>query len=140
MADKGGATVIMEKQHYENKLREMLADENTYTIETKKTLVKLQKKGNDLMGRLCKEKVITEEQRKNMIQYNSQLPRIYALPKIHKSNVPADIPLRPIVSTIDGPAAKHAIFFDKLLKPLAESEFDIITPRNSQQVERHHNE
>lgn len=33
--------------------------------------------------------------------------------------------MRPIVSTIDGPASQLAILLDDILKPLAESEFDI---------------
>lgn len=103
----------------------MLSDSNTYTIETKKTLVKLQKRSNDLVKRLFEEGVITEYQRKKMIQYNCQMSRIYALPKIHKGKTTAEIPLRPIVSTIDGPASQLAILLDDILKPLAESEFDI---------------
>jgi hypothetical protein len=47
--------------------------------------------------------------------YHSKYPHLYGLPKIHKP----DIPLRPIVSSIDSPSYGLAEFLHKILSPLA---------------------
>jgi hypothetical protein len=52
--------------------------------------------------------------KRKLTPYNSKPPHLYGLPKIHKP----DIPLRPIVSSIDSPCYALSEFLHKILSPL----------------------
>jgi len=51
---------------------------------------------------------ISVKQFKNLTNFNAKCPIFYGLPKIHKPN----IPLRPIVSQINGPTYKLSKYID----------------------------
>ena len=63
---------------------------------------------NQTIKSFIKEKLITEQLGKNLIQLNPQTPNLYFRPKIHK----ADVPGRPIVSSIDSHSSKISAFVD----------------------------
>ncbi|RYE20179.1 MAG: hypothetical protein EOP45_11485 [Sphingobacteriaceae bacterium] len=70
---------------------------------------------------MCRQGEIDDRKRKQMIAYNTQTPRIYALPKIHKN----DMPLRQIVSTVDSPATALSIYIDEILKKILHRNYDV---------------
>lgn len=112
-ADKGNATVVMDREEYVEKMNSML-DNTTYRrikgdpttrVESKikKTLKGMEQKGIDNMMRA------------RMTTQQAKPPQIYGLPKIHKEGVP----LRPIVSAIGSPTYQLAKELAKILRPLA---------------------
>ena len=92
-ADKGKATVILDKDDYETKLQALLDDEKTYEKLDKDPTPKYKRKLVGMLSELKKEEKITAEQYKYLYPTTENVPRVYATPKIHKPNAP----LRPIV-------------------------------------------
>ena len=56
-ADKGNATVIMEKEDYENKIMTLLRDESTYKKLSRDPTATIQKKNNDIVRKMH-EKIV----------------------------------------------------------------------------------
>lgn len=97
--DKSNKTVIMNTSDYINKMNDLLNDTNTYKkIKSDPTNV-YQKKNNSYIKKLLNKQLITESESKHLTIHNAISPKIYGLPKLHKAN----IPLRPIVSSIQSP-------------------------------------
>jgi hypothetical protein len=119
-ADKGKATVLMSNKMYEDKMYNLLNDGN-YFIAPNCNLTKLQNRSNNLFEKLQNEGVIDEVFKKKMTSKNTNLPRIYALPKVHKK----DVPLRPIVDYTNTPASNLAIFLKNILNQLDNNRYDI---------------
>jgi len=93
-ADKENVTMAINKD-YINKVEELLNDKNTYTIEKKNPALSIKRKLNVLLKSIKKNTSL----RKHIFHYipvYSSLPKAYALPKIHKLNVP----FRIIISSI----------------------------------------
>ena len=103
-ADKGNATVVLNSKYYTKKMLDLLlnnpsyktiaTDPTTYLEKTTKTLI-----NKSLMDEETKKKLIPRKK-------SSMCPKLYGLPKVHKTGAP----LRPIVSSIDSPTntlAKH---------------------------------
>lgn len=126
-ADKGGATVAMYKIEYEQKMWSLLSDNNTYKEVKRNLLKRLEDDSNHFMKTLAELGVLDETTRKRMTRHNRVLPRIYALPKVHKT----DTPLRPIVSYIDSPAEDIAKLLSSILKPAIKDKYDV---KNSAEV------
>ncbi|KAL0269180.1 UNVERIFIED_CONTAM: hypothetical protein PYX00_006992 [Menopon gallinae] len=82
-ADKGNATVILNKTDYQEKMEQLL-ENSTYT-KTKKDPT--QNILRNLRKELDKSKSDSTSIH-NLIPRNAQTPRIYGLPKIHKTGVP----------------------------------------------------
>ena len=55
-----------------------------------------------------KDKLLTEQLGKNLMQLNPKTPKLYFRPKIHKTEVPG----RPIVSSINSHSEKISKFVD----------------------------
>ena len=92
-ADKGRATVVMNRSEYEDKMSTMLSDANTYTILTSDPTEKYKKQLTKKLEKLKEENKITPEQLQYLKPTSDYTPRIYGTPKIHKQGNP----LRPIV-------------------------------------------
>lgn len=95
-SDKGNVSVIMYKSEYENKMN-LIVNDSSYKRLSRNPTLNLTNKHNKLVKRLQNSNVIDEIKSKSMCRHNFSIPRIYALPKIHKSNVP----LRPISSYVN---------------------------------------
>ena len=67
------------------------------------------------LGKLKREWKISESLYQRLRPSGSQPPRIYGLPKIHKS----EVPLRPIFSSIGAPSYKLSKYITSLISPLA---------------------
>ena len=113
-ADKSNTIVILEKDDYDSKIETILKDISTYkelnSDPTESYVAKLRKDLEDLKN----NQNITPQMYYKFFPRGSVCPRIYGLPKIHKT----DIPLRPIVSTRNSPTEKIEKWVAKTLKPL----------------------
>jgi hypothetical protein len=107
-ADKGNATVVMDKDDYDNKITELL-DMKTYSELKSDPTAKLQRETKWLI----EHSSIPEEDRRWLVIPAPKPPRLYGLPKVHKEGVP----LRPIVSAIDSPTHKLARYLARALSP-----------------------
>lgn len=110
-ADKGGGVTVLDTTEYINKVNDMLSDEQTYSkvVIDDTDMVKL--KSDEIFKELLTMNFITNKQYKNLTNFKPSCPIFYGLPKIHKAN----IPLRPIVSQINGPTNKISKFVSELL-------------------------
>lgn len=91
-ADKGEASIIMNKSDYIEKMLDHLNNNGCYRKLNKNPL-------NNISKNVCNlTKTSKIPDNKNLIVNNPYTPRIYGAPKIHKE----DIPLRPTVNTING--------------------------------------
>ena len=117
-ADKGGAIVIMDKEDYINKVEKHLKDEKSYEIV---------KTNNEHILKDLRTNIISflettfyhHHINKNTFKYlmPPEEPRtnlFYVLPKIHK----AEIPGRPIVSSVNSVIENISEFLTKCIQPL----------------------
>lgn len=111
-ADKGNATVLINKEDYSNKVQDVLKA-GKYSLLNKDPTKSLETK----IGKtLRKHKAyFTDTQRKRLTPHHSKTPHMYGLPKIHKVGVP----LRPIVSSRGSPSRELCRFLLPILKPLS---------------------
>ena len=110
-ADKGRTTVVMDKTTYDAKVANMLSDTSTYKPLSKDPNSALQWKMNSLLISLHKSGNLSDYHYHKLCDSAGHIPLLYALPKIHKQ----DVPLRPIVSFISSPTyslSKHLVSLD----------------------------
>ena len=94
-ADKGNATVVMNRTEYAAKMNQMLEDA-AYTKLKKDPTIKIETRVGKELKLLEDGRHISGKERKYLTPQCSNPPQISGLPKIHKE----DTPLRPIVSAI----------------------------------------
>lgn len=116
-SDKGNKTVAMEKKDYETKMKEMLWDMCTYKRLNKDPTSSMQTKNNLLVEKLHNKNLITTNEKNKLTIRTANAPRIYGLPKIHKSGTP----LRPICSSINSPSYGLCKFLINILKHLTNT-------------------
>lgn len=135
-ADKGGGVVVMNKTYYEQKILEMLGDQDYYKSTTenydKKTISKIKQLLNDPSARN-----ITEKERNYLVNFDVRESQFYGLPKVHKSTEianaiktqsgeyitclnPEDLSFRPIVGGPNCSSQRLSHLLDILLKPYCE--------------------
>jgi len=96
-ADKGNATVVLNKNTYIQKMVELLGDQETYSEIKKNPTPTIEKHLNDTLKKWSYHGFITKKEFLCLQSSDSLLPKAYDLPKIHKVNVP----FRIIVSSIN---------------------------------------
>lgn len=104
-ADKGNATVLMNKDEYTTKMKDTL-DTPTYKELKKDPTAAQEAKIGKVLRELVKKNKMNDALYNKLRPSGCQPPRIYGLPKVHKP----EVPLRPIVSCINSPTyqlAKH---------------------------------
>nr|VZI32268.1 unnamed protein product [Spirometra erinaceieuropaei] len=113
-ADKGGATVIMDKTDYVNKANQAFNDRQGYTPiaedPTKKQAASIKKK----MNKLTRKKLINPADCKFPTPNDTRIAHAYGLPKVHKVGAP----LRIILPLIGSPKYNLAKWLYKHLKHL----------------------
>ena len=114
-ADKGKATVILDKAEYEDKVTTMLSDARTYRPLNKDPTPRFKSKLIAILTRLKDEKKITPAQYHHLYPTSDVAPRLYCTPKVHK----AGTPLRPIVDYTGSMAYAVSKDLSDLLFPLA---------------------
>ena len=113
-ADKGRATVVMDREDYNTKMKALLDDKNTYKPVAKDPTSALERKMNSILLDLRRKGRLSEETYHHLRSSVGSVPRLYDLPKVHKP----DTPLRPIVSFISSPTCRLSKFHASLLKPV----------------------
>ena len=104
-ADKGNATVVMDRSLYEEKMKEILLDGNTYRKLKRDPTTHIEKTVAEKVKQLHRNGLIPDQLKDQLTPSYSNPPQIYGVPKIHKDNNP----LRPIiVSTIGSPTYRLA--------------------------------
>jgi hypothetical protein len=113
-ADKGNCTVVLNESTYKEKISSLLEPE-VYDTLSKNPTERIERKIRQL---LTKHKtVLLFALKRKLTPYHSKPPHLYGLPKVHKP----DIPLRPIVSSIDSPCYALSEFLHKILTPLVDN-------------------
>ena len=92
-ADKGRATVVMDKTEYEEKVSTTLNDAHTYEKLQADPTSSYKRKLIEKLTKLKKDSKITEDQYNYLYPTSEATPRLYCTPEIHKGNNP----VRPIV-------------------------------------------
>jgi len=110
-ADKGNATVILSSDDYEQKLTTLI-NEGNYSKLNKDPSEKIERQIYNLLKKHKNQ--FLDLERFKLTPHNSKTPHFYGVPKIHKQN----IPLRPIVSSINAPTHLLAKYLLKILNPL----------------------
>jgi predicted GIY-YIG superfamily endonuclease len=113
-ADKGRATVVMNTVDYKRKVQSLLEDKDTYE-KLKKDPTNIYKNRLISILREWKNKrSITDNLYHRIYPTSDIAPKFYGLPKIHKANVP----LRPIVSSIGNITYHLSRYLTQMLSPL----------------------
>lgn len=112
-ADKGEITVLMDKNEYQNKMFDLLSDQNTYiSVGDKFNINSLQAKCNKFISMVEKNKWIDKRYATGLRRYNSIPAKVYGLVKVHKIGHP----LRPIVASIGTPTYNLSKMFSIILR------------------------
>jgi hypothetical protein len=113
-ADKGNATVVMDKVDYEKKIEDHLLDNNTYREVQRDPTKTLQNKVNSELKALKDFSLLSDKTYSVLRSRTASIPLFYALVKIHKENNP----IRPIVSFNSSPTYELAKHLSKVLTPI----------------------
>lgn len=115
--DKGNGVVLMDRCSYVSKMNDILKNESKFKVDIKQKdrSKKLSSSVNDLVKRLQNLQILRPEQARCFTR-SSQIPRLYGLPKLHKTN----IPLRPILSMSGSPVHSLSRWLVDKLKPVQE--------------------
>lgn len=135
-ADKGGATVIMDKAFYQMKIHELLSDTEFYMELANGNIdASIMNKIERFLQKFHKE---TNKYEKEYIKkFTWRTSNLYGLPKIHKSSeikeaikeqnseyikvsAPPNLKIRPIVAGPSSPTHRLSNFIDLILKPLCK--------------------
>ncbi|UYV64679.1 hypothetical protein LAZ67_3001645 [Cordylochernes scorpioides] len=104
-ADKGGKTVVMKKEDYNDKIKSLLNDNNTYEEIREDSTKKIKLK----ISKFIKNMKSKDIDKRKMKLEDVAAPLFKGLPKIHKEGVP----LRPIVSGFKAPTRRLADWLKK---------------------------
>ena len=132
-ADKGGAVVIMNRNHYKKMVLDQLKDKETYKVTANKC-------DEQVLNKIIKhcetyKNELTSDEIKYLTKFQMRTSNFYGLPKVHKSKIikeaikeqnsiyieclePQDLKLRPIVAGPNCPTRPLSNLIDKILKPL----------------------
>ena len=103
-ANKGRATVILDKEEYDEKVNNMLSDKKTYRVIKRDPTDKFKARLVKILTRLKATKKITKPQYKYLYPTADATPRLYCTPKIHKEGTP----LRPIANLYNPQSARRS--------------------------------
>lgn len=109
--DKGGGIAILDKDAYFAKVYAMLNDINVYSSVDCDDSVFIKNLCDDFLFKLYLKETICSKQFEFLTSFIPKCPVFFGLPKIHKEG----LPLRPIVSQINGPTSMLNKLIDKFL-------------------------
>ncbi|CAJ0960947.1 unnamed protein product [Ranitomeya imitator] len=118
-ADKGGATVVMNRNQYTAEVRRQLSDPTTYRKLHNDPTYNIRQKITTILNKHHQLKTIDTKTKTYLINHHPVTPVLYILPKIHKDlhNPPG----RPIVASTNSILNPLSIFLEKILTPHARS-------------------
>ena len=114
-ADKGRATVILNRDEYIQKVGEVIDDDSKYRILRRDPTVKTENKISNALKYLQQQGYIDDKLHDRLTPRYSNPPQLYGLPKIYKDGAP----MRPIVSAVGSPWYRLAKELACILSPLA---------------------
>ena len=120
-ADKGNCVVLLKKDEYINRMKEILSDQTKFRELQEDPTIKRENKLVQFLLRLKKDGSITESFYEKVRPSGSQPARLYGLPKIHKPNHP----LRPICSSVQAYNYKLASELASILTSHASNSFTV---------------
>lgn len=120
-ADKGGGIVLMNSRDYHLKMFEHVNNSNIYQEMDVDNTDLVKNESDNLILDLFSSGFLNKKQSRFLTDFTPSCPIIYGIPKIHKDN----LPLRPIVSQIDGPTSRIGDLIDKYLA-FAESQIPLL--------------
>lgn len=115
-ADKGNATVILDRAEYINKVNGLLKHTSTYPQLTRDPTRKVEYELQKLLVEVFH--FVPPENKSlyyKLLCRNGSAPALYGLPKIHKP----DVPVRPIVDCTRSPLCELSRYLHRVLRPLA---------------------
>ncbi|XP_028394526.1 uncharacterized protein LOC114518725 [Dendronephthya gigantea] len=112
-ADKGNATVLLNRAEYESKIHALL-ETPTYKELKRDPTANIERKVCSKLSELRKSGILSQNLHDYLRPSCSVCPKFYGLPKIHKSGVP----LRPIVASQGSPTYNLAKYLARILKPV----------------------
>ena len=101
-AGKGSAEVEMSRERYIAEAYRQLCDTDVYQQVSSTVFFYVIEEVKDILSRLQKSGVITEDMATYAVPVDSKPTRFYILPKVHKSGCPG----RPIVSAVGSPTVR----------------------------------
>lgn len=110
-ADKGNITVAMHKNMYLEKMNVLLSDRDTYEVVTRDPTKRIINELKSHLNRWKQKGFISKGIYLSLLSSDGILPRAYGLPKVHKK----DCPLRIIISSVNSPLYKLALYLHKIL-------------------------
>ena len=114
--DKGSGIVILNKSDYLNKMHLILSDSSKFlrmTTEKDKT-DSIEKQLTDCLKRIKEQGFMSDVQFENHRPTGTTIPRLYGLPKVHKSGCP----IRPILDMNNSPYHAIAQWLADKLEPV----------------------
>ena len=123
-ADKGNATVAMDRSQYSDKMSILLQDEDTYHRITLNPTTRIEKQLSEAINSLYRKELISDSTFKRLNLQHSYPPQMYGLPKRHKEN----IPMRPIVAAIGSPTHELAKELTPILDGVLNTDKLVRTP------------
>lgn len=120
-ADKGHATVLMDRKEYKEKILSMLEEKSTYKKLQRNPTSTIEAKCNDFFRQMFEKKYIDFPLKKSFTHYDSVAPKFYGLPKLHKNGVP----LRPVTSYVKAPTASLSRFLANILQNIRNDDMNI---------------
>jgi len=112
----------MNRTDYEDKVNIQLTDTNIYTQIHRDDTKDIKINADTLILKLYEKNIISKKQKNYLTNFEPKCPTFYGIPKIHKEN----IPLRPIVSQINGPTSKINEIVDYFLSFAEKSIPDLL--------------
>ena len=118
-ADKGNATVLMEKEDYNKKVLQLLDDKKSYLILERDPTRTTERNLLTLLRKLNKDKKMSDAiyNRVRPSEGSSRCGLFYGRVKLHK----VDIPLRPVIDTCGTVTYELSKQLSTILRPLVES-------------------
>jgi len=104
-ADKGNATVILDKDEYSKKMKSLFDDMTTYRPVSRDPTTRIEKKIVKSVRNLHRLGHISDKLKDRLLPSYSNPPQAYGLSKIHKE----DTPLWPIISSIGSPTYMYRL-------------------------------
>lgn len=116
-ADKANCTIVMNRKTYNDKLENLLKDEETYYKVSVSCLPAYQNKNKELLDELVAAGLTDKRSAQQAFNLEQRTANMYALIKTHKEGAPP----RPIVNTRNTPGYFAAQLISKLLSNVKET-------------------
>ena len=110
-ADKGAGICVMSTGMYETKCYALLGNTKEYRLVDSINVDNIMENSNKILNKFKNNGIISQKEFDFATAYTPRIPVFYGNPKVHKQN----IPLRPIISQIDGPTSRLNKLADNLL-------------------------